>query len=188
MNVTQTTKASWIIGSGGAPADPLGWKPEQIVPENAKAGMGGFPLSVAANNNQAIWIEIYTRKDLPAGMYDGAVTVTTDGTAKSIPLELELFNFTLPDTNSMNEMIYFESGQPSLYQGNSSLIPAYHRLAHRNRVEFVDAYADRQCDHTANLLWDVKLVGVIHHLARGQLLCRLSQAECPPCHHLPLHD
>lgn len=141
MNVTQETKAGWIIGSSGKPADPLGWKPEQLVPENARAGRGGFPLGVAANNNQALWFEIYTRKDLPAGMYDGTVTVTMDGVVNNIPLEMELFDFVLPDTNSMNEMIYFESGQLSTYQGSSSLLPAYHRFAHRNRVEFVNGYS-----------------------------------------------
>ena len=141
MNVTQETRAGWIIGSGGAPADPLGWKPVQIVPENARAGRGGFPVSVAANSNQAIWFEIFTSKELPAGIYDGTVMLSLDGSARTVPLELELFDFTLPDTNTVNEMIYFETGQLSTYQGNSGLVAAYHRFAHRNRVEFVDSYS-----------------------------------------------
>ena len=36
-------------------------------------------------------------------------------------------------------MFYYESSQPELYQGRN-LDDVYHRFAHRNRVEFVDAY------------------------------------------------
>jgi hypothetical protein len=54
--------ASWIYRAGtpGAPPKPTGWKPVQLVPENARAGRGGFPLQVAPSENQPIWIEIYT--------------------------------------------------------------------------------------------------------------------------------
>ena len=48
MNVTQPTRADHIYKPGGrdAPADPTGWKPVQLVPENARPGRGGFPLAV----------------------------------------------------------------------------------------------------------------------------------------------
>ncbi len=48
MNVTQPTAAGWIYrpGTPSAPKDPMGWKPVQLVPENAKRGKGGFPLRV----------------------------------------------------------------------------------------------------------------------------------------------
>ena len=78
MNVTETTRANWVWrpGSAAAPADTLGWKPVQSVPENAKAGRGGFPLKVAPRQNQAVWVEIYTARDLPAGVYEGRLEVT----------------------------------------------------------------------------------------------------------------
>ncbi|HYY97008.1 MAG TPA: hypothetical protein VE642_00365, partial [Pyrinomonadaceae bacterium] len=55
MNVTEPTHASWVFkpGSPAAPKDPLGWKPVQLVPENARAGRGGFPLTVAPSRNQS---------------------------------------------------------------------------------------------------------------------------------------
>ena len=141
MNVTRPTGASWIYrpGSPSAPKDPLGWKPVQLAPENAKRGKGGFPLKVTAGNNQAIWIEIYTARDLPAGVYTGKVTVNTDGKTTNIPVELELFDFTLPDENSMSAMVYYERAQPELYQGRN-LDAEYHRFAHRQRIELVHAY------------------------------------------------
>lgn len=141
LNVTQATGASWFYKSAAAkPQDPTGWKPVQLVPENARAGRGSFPLTVAANHNQAIWIEVYTARDLPAGVYQGQVTVNADGKQTAIPIEMELFDFTLPDESSLPAMVYYEGSQPELYQGHN-LDAEYHRFAHRQRIELVNAYS-----------------------------------------------
>jgi hypothetical protein len=141
LNVTQTTRAEWAWdpGSPAAPADTLGWKPVQLVPENARPGRGGFPIAVAPRNAQAIWIDVYTGRDRPAGFYDGTITVTADGTTRAIPIELQVYDFALPDANSVTAMVYYEPEQPELYHG-ANLDAAYHRAAHRNRVELVHAY------------------------------------------------
>jgi hypothetical protein len=141
MNVELASRAEWVYqqGSPAAPKDPTGWKPVQLIPENARAERGGLPLKIAADLNQAMWIEVYTAKNLPAGIYNGSITVTADGQKRTIPIELELFDFTLPDQNSMQAMIYYESLQPRLYQGRD-LDAEYHRFAHRQRVELVQAY------------------------------------------------
>jgi hypothetical protein len=140
LNVTQPTAAGWIYrrNTPSAPKDPTGWKPVQLVPENARKG--GFPLPVAAGNNQAVWIDMYTARDLPAGIYKGRVSVRLDGKTTNIPIELELFDFTLPDENSLYAMLYYENSQPELYQGRN-LDAVYHRFAHRQRVELVHAYS-----------------------------------------------
>ena len=142
MNVEIASHADWVFkpGSPAAPKDPTGWKPVQLVPENARAGRGGFPLQVASSQNQAIWIEVYTNKTLPAGLYHGDVTIVADGQKQTIPVELELFDFTLPDRNSMDAMVYYESLQPVLYQGRN-LDAEYHRFAHRQRIELVYGYS-----------------------------------------------
>ena len=141
MNVEVPSHADWVFkpGSPAAPKDPTGWKPVQLVPENARAGLGGFPLRVGAGLNQAIWIEVYTDRNLPAGVYAGTITVNADGRKQMIPIELELFDFTLPDQNSMQAMVYYESLQPKLYQGRD-LDAEYHRFAHRQRIELVHGY------------------------------------------------
>ena len=141
MKVTEETHASWAWepGSPAAPKHTVGWQPVQLVPENARAGRGGFPLKVAPGDAQAVWIEVYTGRGRPAGVYDAAVTVRADGASRTLPLELELFDFDLPDEGSMDAMVYYEPDQPVLYQGRN-LDPAYHRFAHRNRVELVHAY------------------------------------------------
>jgi hypothetical protein len=141
LNVTETTHADWAWkpGSPAAPRDTTGWKPVQLVPENARAGRGGLPLRVDPERNQSIWIEVYTPRDLPAGLYEGAVTVTADGQPLRVPVELQVFEFTLPDANSLDAMVYYEPSQPELYHGRN-LDSAYHRFAHRNRIELVHAY------------------------------------------------
>jgi len=141
MNVEVPSHAEWVYkpDSPAAPKDPTGWKPVQLVPENARAGLGGFPLRVSAGLNQAVWIEVYTNRDLPAGLYSGAITVTADDRKLTLPIELELFDFNLPDQNSMDAMVYYESLQPKLYQGRD-LDARYHRFAHRQRIELVHGY------------------------------------------------
>lgn len=145
LNVTQTTHASWAWhpGTAAEPKDTLGWKPVQLVPENARAGRGGFPLTVAPSRNQALWIEVYTGRDRPAGIYEGALAVAIDGQRTVLPVELELFDFALPDENSLDTMVYYEPTQPGLYHGRN-LDPEYHRFAHRYRVELVNAYDEAE--------------------------------------------
>ena len=141
MNVETPSHAEWVYrpNSPAAPKDPTGWKPVQLIPENARPGRGGFPLKVPAGKNQAVWIDVYTERNLQAGIYAGKLIVNADGKKQSIPIELELFDFTLPDQNSMQAMVYYESLQPRLYQGRD-LDAEYHRFAHRQRIELVHAY------------------------------------------------
>jgi len=141
LNVTKPTHAdwAWAPGSAAAPREGLGWKPVQLVPENARPGRGGLPVKVGGALNQALWIEVYTGRDQAPGVYEGTITVTADGWRTALPVELELLDFALPDRNSLDVMVYYEPHQPELYQGRN-LDPAYHRFAHRHRIELVHAY------------------------------------------------
>jgi hypothetical protein len=141
MHVTAPTTARWIYepGSPAAPRDPTGWKPVQLVPENARDGRGGFPVRIPPSRNQAFWVEIYAGRDLAPGVYEGTLEVDADGRKTAVPVELELFDFALSDEPSMHAMVYYEPSQPQLYQGRD-LDAAYHRFAHRHRVELVHAY------------------------------------------------
>ncbi len=144
MQVTTPSRASWVYepGSPAAPLDPTGWKPVQLVPENARPGRGGLPIAVPPNQNQAIWIDLYIDRARAAGVYRGIMDVDADGAHRRVPIELEVFDFTLPDENSMHAMLFYTSDQPELYQGRN-LDPEYNRLAHRFRVELVHAYDER---------------------------------------------
>jgi hypothetical protein len=116
LNVTQTTRAEWAWepNSPAAPADTLGWKPVQLVPENARPGRGGFPLAMAPANSQAIWVDVYVGREVPAGAYEGTITVTADARTIRLPVELQVYDFALPDRNSVTAMVYYEPSQPEL--------------------------------------------------------------------------
>jgi len=147
MNVTTESHADWAWkpGSPAAPRDALGWKPVQLVPENARAGRGGFPLAVGPGLGQALWVEVYVDRDRPAGVYEGTLTVTADGEETLLPFELRVFDFALPDENSLPAMVYFEPDQPVLYQGRN-LDLEFHRFAHRHRIELVHAYDEAKVE------------------------------------------
>src|SRR5436190_13453444 len=144
MEVKMPSNASWIYerGSPAAPTDPTGWKPVQLVPENAHRQRGGLPVVVPPDNNQSIWIEIYIDRTRAPGVYRGTIEIDADGEHRSLPVELEVFAFTLPDENTMHAMLYYESDQPELYHGRN-LDAAYNRLAHRFRVELVHGYDEQ---------------------------------------------
>ena len=141
MLVSTASHASWVYtrGSPAAPPDPTGWKPVQLVPENARPGRGGFPLAVGANQNQAIWIEVYIDRMKKPGQYRGTIDVRADGVRRTVPITLEVFDFTLPDENSMHAMLYYQGDQAERYQGRH-LDREFDRLAHRHRVELVHGY------------------------------------------------
>ncbi|MBI3554481.1 MAG: DUF4091 domain-containing protein [Elusimicrobia bacterium] len=138
MRVSSATNAPWIYraGSPSAPKNPTGWKPVQLVPENARPGTGGFPLSVAPRANAAIWLDVYLGRGLPAGVYEGSVRIDADGEKTDLPVELELFDFALPDRNTMDAMIFYDDSQVLLYHGRDRE-RQYRRFAHRQRVELV---------------------------------------------------
>lgn len=140
MQIPGPMTAHWIYRAGTASAPKgTGWQPVQIVPENARAGRGGFPLAVPPSSNQAFWIEIYTGRDRPAGVYEGTIEMLADGRTIRVPVELELLAFALPDANSLDVMVFYEGNQPERYMG-ANFDAAFHRFAHRHRVELVHAY------------------------------------------------
>ena len=147
MQVATASHASWVYtrGSPAAPPDPTGWKPVQLVPENARPGRGGFPMAVAANQNQAIWIEVYIDRVRKPGRYLGTIEIRADGARRTLPIALEVFDFTLPDENSMHAMLYYTSDQAERYQGRN-LDREFDRLAHRHRVELVHGYDEQSIE------------------------------------------
>lgn len=65
--------------------------------------------------------------------------MTADGRTRALPVRLEVLDFALPNENSMNMMVFHESRRPVLYQGRE-MDDVYHRFAHRQRIELVQAY------------------------------------------------
>lgn len=66
-------------------------------------------LTLGSNQNQSIWVDVFIPKTTPTGLCTGVFQVYESGIAtKSLPIVLEVKNFTLPDTPSLKTMVYLE--------------------------------------------------------------------------------
>ena len=106
----------------------------------------------------------------------GEITVRADAETRSLPVELTLFDFALPDENSLHAMVYHEPEQPELYQGHS-LDAAYDRFAHRQRVELVHAWTRRACARASAA--SAAPTSPPRTVTRGRARGRAT-ASCPP--------
>ena len=77
---------------------------------------GGIDL--AAGENQPLWVRVRVPKDAAAGVYRGVVSLRADGFRATVPLEVEVYGFTLPDTTTCRSLFGFGSGN----------VIRYHRL------------------------------------------------------------
>src|ERR1700676_1737377 len=80
-----------------------GWYPDPLIPFNdpatGKALSGTYdavPYALAGNHNQPFWIDINVPRTAVAGHYSGTVTVTTSLGTFTLPITLQVWNFTLP--------------------------------------------------------------------------------------------
>jgi len=83
--------------------------PDPLLPQDA-------PLTVGAGRNQPFWIRVKAPKDLPAGIYRGAVTLRAEGVKVTTVLNVEVYDFALPDTMTCQTSFGFSPGTVWRYQ------------------------------------------------------------------------
>jgi hypothetical protein len=54
------------------------------------------PLTLAAGQNQPLWLTVYVPYGTPAGVYKGTLTLRTSRGALTVPLEVTVYDFDLP--------------------------------------------------------------------------------------------
>jgi len=59
------------------------------------------PIDVEAQQNQPLWVLLYVPPDAQPGDYRGTVKLTADGYSAEVPLELRVWDFTLPKRNHL---------------------------------------------------------------------------------------
>jgi hypothetical protein len=146
LNITKRTPPLWLFSKTAAPSDYYtGWVPDCLIPFSAPAGKGGAPFSIEGNNNQGVWVDIFIPRDASSGTYTGKATVTiSDKKYKTIPVNLKIYDFTLPDSNHIKNMFMLnpqavarrhnvEEGSKNYYD----LEAKYHQMAHRHRFNIV---------------------------------------------------
>jgi hypothetical protein len=96
------------------------------------------PLLLPAGVNQPFWIRVKAPKELPAGIYRGTVTVEADGVKVSTVLNVEVYDFALPDQMTCETSFGFNPGTVWRYQGVTE--PAQRR-------EVLDKYLRSLSEH-----------------------------------------
>lgn len=112
-----------------------------------KAGLWPDPLplyrtpeTLASGRNHPFWITVKVPKDTPAGTYKGTVTLaSSDGWREEVPVSLEVWGFTLPDTPTMRSGFGF---------GRLSAVAKYNNLTTAaQRRQLFDVYMKAFSDH-----------------------------------------
>lgn len=107
-------------------------------------------FGIAAGQNQSVWADIYIPRNVPAGMYAGQVTVReAGGPSRTIPVELEVLGFELPDNPSAKTMLYYSGANVNeRYLGQrwidgsdearaKQIQDRHFLLAHRHRIAMI---------------------------------------------------
>jgi hypothetical protein len=99
-------------------------------------------FNIAAGNNQSIWTDIYIPKTATAGLYSGAVTVSENGVATyTVPVQLNVRNFSLPDTPNSKTMLYVGAYDVSRRYGSATQLQALTNqmlVTHRHKISLID--------------------------------------------------
>ena len=139
---------------------------------------------IPAASNQSIWADVYIPKTAVAGLYQGQITVSQGGTVTYVPVGLQVYDATLPDTPSAKTMLYFSSPNVNhRYLGSTWIDPnsaagakgkairdRHFLLAHRHRFSLIGdvdggdcvSPGDRPCPE-----WGPRLDGSLFTAANG---------------------
>lgn len=141
--------------SDGYPKSSLGpgWYPDALIPlefiqmDTSKAtGRVTYPLQLPDFNNRMeeqrhliLWVDQYVPQERRAarpGDYESQVTVTVEGQTKTLPVRLKVWDFAIPNENTLAnnlQMSGFLSGME-----DEALELATYQLFKRNRVGLTD--------------------------------------------------
>jgi len=105
---TRSHDLAWAPGTAAVP-DMSGWVPDALIP----LGLSDS-LSVAAGQNQGVWVDIFIPSNTPSGLHRGTLVVEVGGVPCAlqtcqIPVKLEVLGVTLPNSSTAKSMLYFSS-------------------------------------------------------------------------------
>lgn len=108
------------------------WYPDALVPLDGAIEIPNVRNRVPGQRVQALQADVWVPHDTPPGRYRGDLRIrSAKGAETLVPVELTVWNFTLPDTlNFLCDMNGY--GYPAFKDWDGVL--ELHRLAHRNRL------------------------------------------------------
>jgi len=115
------------------PVAHLGWWPDPLLPMH--------PVDVPAAETRAFWIEIRSPENIPAGNYQGALTIAGTNTEPfKINVNVEVWNFALPREQIVQTCTWLSSANCGKKYGKD------------RELEMYRVYADYFLDHKINPL------------------------------------
>lgn len=128
-----------LYGKSG-PVGATGYWPDALAPVRE-------PFNMAAQysvvRNRPVWVDISIPTSTPAGIYTGTITVTKDNkTVEAINLELQVYNFSLPDETHLITYMNVSKGSLARFYhkdasspGIDTLTQTYYDFLYRHRME-----------------------------------------------------
>ncbi len=119
------------------------------IASDETGGTGNWPdplppfkggVSVAAGENQPLWVRVKAPANTAPGLYRGQITVNADGFTATVPLEVEVYGFSLPDTTTCRSLFGLDPGRVWKYQrlqtdaDKRAVWEKYLRLLSDNRI------------------------------------------------------
>jgi len=110
-------------------------------------------FDIDAGENQSIWVDVYIPKSARPGLYNGTVQIREQSdTTWTVPVRLEVCDFTLPDEPNAKTMLFYEYADinkrhlgtswpaPRTKEAAASrrIIDRHFLVAHRHKVSLID--------------------------------------------------
>ena len=95
-----------------------GFWPDPLVPLNG-------PVDLEGGRNQPFWVRVHVPREARAGVYRGRIRLDADGFRATVPLEVEVYDFTLPDRMTCTTAFGFSPSNVFRYHGLTD--PAHKR-------------------------------------------------------------
>ena len=136
--------------SKGAP----GWYPDALIPfldpstgkPPVPARFAAAPFDIAPDSNQPLWVDVLTPRDATPGEYTGAITVSAEGIRPHrVPIQLTVWDFTLPETPSMRT--HFGDADVNPLLSRPPKITAWSGLDEAGQRALQTAYAELMAEH-----------------------------------------
>lgn len=133
---------------------PTGTWFDALVPETDliyHQNRNALPLTVAAGERGAIWVDVFVPTSASVGDHTGSVTVTSTGGTTTVPVHLEVLNWTLPATSTLpgQFMVPADGGNNHVCVAHAcggdavklrTLNSLYARVAIENRISLANGF------------------------------------------------
>jgi len=130
----------WMVPDDKDTSDTRPWYPDVLIPLAGSLSLPAADNGVPRQRVQPVFVDIYIPHDAAPGVHHGSIEVRTGSLLHTIPVDVDVLPFVLPDNLNFIVDLNAYGGVNSGYniaRGTPEyrdLLHAYHRVAHLNRA------------------------------------------------------